>query len=203
MLMHMTPAQTGKNYDHIAAWWLDQMKDSRYGLDALERAIRFVDRCGSALDVGCGCEGRFLRTLQGRGFTCTGVDISETMIALARPRIAGVRFFVADICEWKLPERFDFIAAWDSLFHLPADAHLPVLTKLCDGLHPGGVMLFSGGGMVEDREVSGEMNGYRFEYSTPGVDGFTDCLRRCGCSLKHLEYDQVPQNHVYLIAQKN
>ena len=38
----MNPEDTGKNYDAIASWWLEQMKDSTYGLAALERALTFA-----------------------------------------------------------------------------------------------------------------------------------------------------------------
>ncbi len=198
----MTPEETGLHYDRIASWWLDQMKDSTYGLAALERALKFVPQTGSALDVGCGCEGRFLRVLSERGFECTGVDVSHEMIALAKNRFPAIRFAIADICEWELPQSFDFISAWDSTFHLPLESEEPVLEKLCAGLNPRGVMMFSGGGGDEPSEVSGEFGGQRFEYSTLGVPGFLDCLRRFGCSIKHVEYDQHPENHVYLVAQK-
>ena len=79
----MNPEETGKNYDAMASWWLNQMKESMYGVAALERARSFVENCRHALDVGCGCEGRFIRILQERGFQCTGLDISDVMVALA------------------------------------------------------------------------------------------------------------------------
>jgi SAM-dependent methyltransferase len=196
------PEEIGQKYDRIASWWLGQMKDSSYGLAALERALKFVRKTGSALDVGCGCEGRFLRVLSGRGFECMGVDVSREMIALAKSRFPSIRFVVADICECQLPQGFDFISAWDSTFHLPRESQEPVLKKLCAGLNPGGVLLFSGGGGDEPGEIAGEFGGQRFEYSTLGVPGFLHCLRRFGCSIKHVEYDQHPENHAYLIAQK-
>lgn len=198
----MTPEETGRHYDRIASCWLGQMKDSTYGLPALDRALKFLDTCDSALDVGCGCEGRFLKALLARGAQCTGIDVSNEMVALARDRFPQVQFEVGDICTWALPQKFDFISAWDSIFHLPLDRHEPVLKKLCDGLNPGGVLLFSSGGGDTAGEVSGEMGGERFDYSTLGVPRFIDCLQRFVCSLKHLEYDQHPENHVYLIAQK-
>jgi 2-polyprenyl-3-methyl-5-hydroxy-6-metoxy-1,4-benzoquinol methylase len=79
----MDPKETGKNYDAMASWWLEHMKESTYGVAALECALRFVENRHHALDVGCGCEGRFIRMLQERGFHCTGLDISEAMVALA------------------------------------------------------------------------------------------------------------------------
>ena len=75
------------------------MKGSTYGVPALERALRFVEHGGRrVLDVGCGCEGRFLRVLMERGFQCTGLDISKEMITTAKKRYPEVAFAVGDIC---------------------------------------------------------------------------------------------------------
>jgi trans-aconitate methyltransferase len=133
-LAAMDTKDTAQNYDAIAGWWLQQMKESTYGLAALERTLTFVGEGRHALDVGCGCEGRFFRILLERGFACTGLDISHEMIALARQRYPVVYFVTGDICTWSLPRQYDLITAWDSIFHLPLEAHEPVLEKLCKGL---------------------------------------------------------------------
>ncbi len=39
-------------------------------------------------------------------------------------------------------------------------------------------------------------------YSTLGVNGFVRLLMKLGCVCIHLEYDQYPEIHSYLIAQK-
>jgi ubiquinone/menaquinone biosynthesis C-methylase UbiE len=98
----MDPKDTAQNYDAIAAWWLQQMKESTYGVAALERTLTFVGAGRHALDVGCGCEGRFFRILLERGFNCTGLDISKEMIALATQRYPTVSFVKGDICKWSL-----------------------------------------------------------------------------------------------------
>ncbi len=198
----MNPKETGKNYDALASWWLEQMKDSTYGVAALERALAFVESGRHALDVGCGCEGRFLRILQGHGFHCTGLDISEAMVALAAQRYPDADFAVGDICAWPLPRQYDVITAWDSTFHLPLEQHEPVLLKLCNGLSKNGVILFTCGGGDGQENVQGEFGGRRFEYSSLGVPEFIRLLWRGGCAIQHLERDQHPLNHVYIVAQK-
>ena len=197
----MDPQETGKKYDAIAAWWLEQMRESTYGVAALEHALTFV-KPGHALDVGCGCEGRFIRILSERGFHCTGLDISSAMVDLARPRYPEADFAVGDICTWPLPRRYDLITAWDSTFHLPLEQHEPVLQKLCEGLSPNGVLLFTCGGGEAPEQVQGEFGGQQFGYSTLGVPVFVRLLWRFGCAIRHLEYDQYPENHVYVIARK-
>ncbi|MBS0181373.1 MAG: class I SAM-dependent methyltransferase [Nitrospira sp.] len=198
----MDPTQTARNYDAIASWWLQQMKDSTYGLAALERAITSVGAGRYALDVGCGCEGRFLRTLLERGFDCSGLDISREMIALAKQRYSEASFVVGDICGWPLPRRYDLITAWDSTFHLPLENQEPVLLKLCEGLSPDGVLLFTCGDGKEPGSIQGEFGGKRFEYSSLGVSEFVRILSLGGCAIQHLERDQYPLNHVYIVAKK-
>lgn len=195
----MNPKETAKRYDAIASWWLQQMKGSTYGVAALERALKFVAKGRKALDVGCGCEGRYINILQKRGFHCTGLDISHEMIVLARKRNPKAQFAVGDICTWRLPRQYDLITAWDSLFHLPLTRHEAVLRKLCRGLTKQGVLLFTCG---EARgTVRGEFGGKDFKYSSLGVPEFCRLLWRCGCTIQHIEYDQYPENHVFLIAR--
>ncbi|MDF0675353.1 MAG: class I SAM-dependent methyltransferase [Nitrospira sp.] len=129
-LKPMDPTDTAHNYDAIASWWLQQLKNSTYGVEAIERTLTFIGSGRHALDIGCGCEGRFLRILLERGFDCAGLDISQEMIALAKQRYPAVSFVTGDVCTWSLPRQYDLITAWDSLFHLPLKSHEPVLEKL-------------------------------------------------------------------------
>ena len=199
----MKPEETGSHYDRIARWWQTQHLHSTYGVAALERAIRFVENKTTALDIGCGSSGRFIEVLIKYGFIPTGVDISAEMISLATQRHPGVTFYAEDICTWQFPQSYDLISAWDSTFHLPIAEQGPVLKKICDGLNSRGILLFTCGGGIEPQEISGGFEGEAFDYSTLGVDEFLRLLIEFGCTCKHLEYDQYPENHVYIVAQKS
>jgi len=199
----MKPEETGSHYDRIAQFWQDQHIDSIYGVSALERAIKFVENRSTALDIGCGSSGRFIEVLVKNGFTPTGIDVSSEMISLARQRHPAVTFYVEDISTWQFPQRYDLITAWDSTFHLPIKEQEPVLKKICEGLSSKGVVLFTCGGGSSPQEISGGFEGETFDYSTLGVNEFLRLISEFGCSCKHLEYDQHPENHVYIIAQKH
>jgi SAM-dependent methyltransferase len=198
----MKPEETGLHYDRIALWWQQKHMHSTYGIAALERAIKFVENRSAALDIGCGSSGRFIEVLMKHGFSSTGIDISPEMISLARQRHPDVAFYAADICTWQLPQKYDLVSAWDSTFHLPIAEQQPVLKKMCDGLNSKGVVLFTCGGGNSLQEISGGFEGETFDYSTLGVNEFLRLIGEFGCSCKHLEYDQYPENHVYIIAQK-
>jgi len=198
----MKPEETGLHYDRIALWWQKQHVHSIYGLTALEKAIKFAENKSTALDIGCGSSGRFIEALIKNGFTPEGVDISTEMIALAKQRHPDVTFYVENICTWELPRKYDLISAWDSTFHLPLVEQKPVLKKMCNGLNPKGIILFTCGGGFSPEEISGGFEGESFDYSTLGINEFLRLIIEFGCSCKHVEYDQYPENHIYIIAQK-
>lgn len=196
----MEPSQIGANYDAIALWY-QQNIPATYGVAALERALAFTAGKGVALDVGCGSHGRFLERLEAEGFQTEGLDISAKMIELARERTPNAAFHVADICQWEPPKKYNFISAWDSTFHLPIGEQEPVLRKLCGALAPGGVLLFTCGGGPAG-EITGSFADHEFGYSTLGVEEFVRLLHLSGCFCRHVEYDQWPEGHVHLVAQK-
>ena len=144
----MSGPSIGEQYDVLADWWADTHRESSYGVEALTRALSFARPGGRALDVGCGAGGRLARRLEERGFSLTGLDASEKMIALAREQHPQGKFTQVEVQEWTPDGTYDFILAWDSLFHLPLDQQQPVLAKLCGALAEGGVFIYSFGDAV-------------------------------------------------------
>ncbi|GGB96394.1 hypothetical protein GCM10011352_23140 [Marinobacterium zhoushanense] len=198
----MQPKQIGLAYDQITQLWTRPEFNQANGIHQHERAIAFTNMRGAALDVGCGCNGRIEQLLLEKGFTPEGVDISARMIEQMRARFPSLTFHHADICTWPLPRQYDFISAWDSLWHLPLDQHEPVLRKLFAQLNPGGVCIFSAGGLDSaDQHLDASM-GPELYYSTLGIPALLRVIDEAGCLCKHLEFDQYPELHTYFIVQK-
>ena len=202
MTLIMTPTDVGRSYDVIAQRW-QAPKHPLSGLALHERAMQFVKTRRNALDAGCGCSGRFIDLLSGQGFKVEGVDVSERMVTLARQRDPNLRFYHEDICQWVLPRKYDFITGWDSIWHVPLDAQGSVLEKLCDGLTEGGVLIFSMGGLDQPGEVEDAHMGPPMYTSTLGIPKTLALLAQRGCICRHLEYDQYPELHLCIIAQKS
>ena len=197
----MNPIEVGQSYDSIAdRWQAPQL--SLDGLAQHERALQFVSNRGNALDAGCGCNGRFIDLLRQRGFTVEGVDVSERMIALARQRDPTVQFYHADICQWEPPRKYDFITGWDSIWHVPLAAQDRVLQKLCAALNPGGVLIFTTGGVDIPGDVQDAHMGPPMYTAALGIPRTLELLSDFGCICRHLEYDQHPALHLYIVAQK-
>ena len=85
-----------------------------------------------ALDAGCG-SGRHAIVLAERFDRVVGIDISETLINLARagPSPPNVRYQVCDLMDFTDPEGFDLVFSSTTLHHLPdLDAALQHLRGL-------------------------------------------------------------------------
>ena len=197
----MQPNEIGRSYDTIAHVWQEPNIQSN-GIPQFERAIKFTKARNHALDIGCGSSGRFFDLLLKHGFQVEGIDVSEKMIALARQRHPNVPLHHADIVTWSLPRRYDFISAWDSIWHLPLEMHELVLHKICDGLTRDGVLIFTTGGVDKPEEKSDSCMGPPMYYSVLGIPKTLELLTRFNCICRHLEYDQYPEQHLYIIAQK-
>ena len=197
----MRPVEIGQSYDTIAHLWREPHIQS-IGMSQLDRALKFTTARQYALDIGCGCSGRLIDVLITHGYQVEGVDVSERMIALAKERQPKVALHRADICQWNLPRRYDFILAWDSIWHVPLEEQRPVMEKIWGGLTQHGVCLFTMGGLDEPGEKIDSCMGPPMYYSTLGIPKTLELLTRCGCVCRHLEFDQYPEQHLYIIAQK-
>lgn len=196
----MEPSVLGKKYDKIAKWWHDKNVNSLYGVEQVKKAISFTTPKGRALDVGCGAGGRFISILQDQDFAITGLDVSQQMIQLVRENHPDHEFLLQDICTWQTAEKFDFILAWDSIFHLPLETQKPVLSKLAGLLAKDGVLIYTFGDAIGDH--TDQWHNDTFYYSSIGINENLQVLMDNGLTIMHLELDQYPLKHVYAIAKK-
>ena len=108
------------------------------------------------LDVGCGAGIPVAQHLA-RTFCLTGLDISSSMIALARKNVPAAKFVLADVVKTEFPaSSFDAIVSFYAIFHIPRQEHLNLFRQFAQWLRPGGLLLFTvarqddGPGYTED-----------------------------------------------------
>lgn len=199
----MNPEKTAANYDQIAQHWDNSHFDRTYGIRQHQRALQFLQGSGKALDIGCGSSGRIIDLLLGSGFEVEGLDLSREMLKRARRHHPDLTFHQVDICNWTFPCRFDFISAWDSIWHVPLAQQTGLVRKICQGLAPGGVFIFTSGGVDEPDEVTNDCFGQALYHAAPGVTNLLSTIDDAGCHCRHLEYDGgFPDRHLYLIVQR-
>jgi len=198
----MHPKLIGKAYDEITHLWNPDRFNAQNGIAQHQRALTFVDSRGKALDVGCGCNRRVLDYLDNEGFKYEGLDVSEKTIKLARQQHPEVVFYHEDICEWEITQKYDFITAWDSLWHIPLNEHQHVISKLLSALNPSGVLIFSFGGLEEPDEHTNQLMGPTVYYSTLGTFAYLRLVTELGGIIRHFEFDQYPEPHAYIVLQR-
>ncbi|MGH1430939.1 MAG: class I SAM-dependent methyltransferase [Neptuniibacter sp.] len=198
----MKPSEIGEAYDQIVHKWTDEKFNRENGVEAHKRALAFLKEGKSALDAGCGCTGRFFDLLIENGLTPEGIDISEKMVELVSEKYPDLNIHHADICQWQPSRQYDFITAWDSIWHVPLEEKENLIRKLCQALTPGGVFIFSTGGVDAPEFITDDTMGPTVYYSTLGIPKYLEVIADESCICRHLEYDQYPELHLYLIVQK-
>jgi SAM-dependent methyltransferase len=198
----MTPQQTARSYDKLASHWNSDEFNRTNGIAQHKWAFRFASRKGVAIDVGCGSSGRIIDLMISEGFEAEGLDISPEMVRMAKSRHPEVLFHLADICDWDFPKKYDFISAWDSIWHAPLESHEAILRKLCEGLNHGGILIFTSGGLDRPGEVTNPCLGQPLYHASLGIPRLLEIVSQQGCICRHLEYDQHPELHLYLIIQR-
>jgi predicted TPR repeat methyltransferase len=200
----MDHAAIASAYDDIAERWLNERFNQANGIRQHERALGFLQDAadGWALNVGCGCNTRFNPLMREYGMQIEGIDISERMVALAREADPTVLLHHADVCEWQPQRSYRFISAWDSIWHVRLEEQRPLMLKLMQALEIGGVFIFTAGGLdAEDTHVDAAM-GPEVYYSTLGIPGLLEVIDEGGCIVRHLEFDQYPEKHLYIVVQR-
>ncbi len=191
-------------YDEIADLWRDDRFNNEDGIAQHRRALSFLKGTGYALNVGCGCNTRLNVLMRERGLKVEGVDVSLRMLELLRDSDPEITLYQADIRTWQPVHDYDFITAWDSIWHIPLEQQRPVMRKLMSrsSLREDGVFIFSAGGTETPAEHTDSNMGPEVYYSSLGIPGILRVIEESACICRHLEFDQFPESHLFVIAQK-
>ncbi|PAJ72968.1 SAM-dependent methyltransferase [Pseudoalteromonas sp. NBT06-2] len=165
----MEPLKQADNYDKIANHWVSENFNRDNGIEQHKRALQLVKKKEKAIDVGCGSSGRIIDVLLNDGFIVEALDLSIEMLNIARQSHPDVQFYHADICKWDFPKKYDFISAWDSVWHAPLEEQENILKKLCNALTPKGVLIYTSGAVDEPGDGSNEFLGQILDYAAIGI----------------------------------
>ena len=133
-------------YERLAAHYdlFTAAYDHRRWVTALDRLARDHGLTGSkVLDLGCGT-GRAIGPLRELGYDVTGVDVSPSMVAVARERHPDVAVEVADMRALPSVGPFDLVLCLDDAVNYLLDEHElnAALSSIRPVLADGGLLVF-------------------------------------------------------------
>jgi ubiquinone/menaquinone biosynthesis C-methylase UbiE len=96
------------------------------------------------LDAGSGTGIPIARFLTQQGHEVTGIDLSRTMVEVARKNVPDASFQQMNMTEITLPPNsFDGVISCYATIHVPREKHAKVFESFHTVLRPSGVMLVS------------------------------------------------------------
>ncbi|USQ82846.1 methyltransferase domain-containing protein [Streptomyces phaeoluteigriseus] len=199
-------------YDAIAEDYADRFRDLHAKLP-WDRAVfalyaELVGAGGKVADLGCG-PGRVTGHLASLGLSMSGLDLSESMLTVARRENPGIRFERGSMLELgHEDDSLDGVVSWYSSIHTPADRLPRLFAEFRRVLRPGGHALLAFQVGDEPRHLErpwGHPVSLDFHRRTP--EGMAELLAEAGFSVRSRtvrapepELDEkVPQ--AYLVAR--
>ncbi|MFF7545606.1 class I SAM-dependent DNA methyltransferase [Streptomyces canus] len=142
-------------YDTVAEDYAEQFRDG-LAEAPLDRAViagfaELVGKDGTVADLGCG-PGRVTGYLASLGLSVFGLDLSESMLAIARRENPGLRFEQGSMLELDLPVgALSGALSYYSSIHTPVEELPRLFAEFHRVLAPGGHLLVAFQAGDEDR----------------------------------------------------
>ncbi|HEX6575392.1 MAG TPA: methyltransferase domain-containing protein [Gemmatimonadaceae bacterium] len=200
------------SYDSAAKAYADHLFDELDG-KPLDRHLlnRFVDEFanhGKIIDLGCG-PGHIAKYVHDRGGDVIGIDLSPSMIAVARERVPDVPFHEGDMRSLDLRDHSaDGLISFYSIVHFTAEALPDVFTEARRVITPDGLFLIAfhiGEESNHVDELFGESVSLDFQFHQPEI--VAGALQRSGFRvIERTEREpypeaEYPSRRCYMLAR--
>ncbi len=134
-----------KVYDIIGERFFENRSQNLMEEKYLELICSLIPKQGNILDLGCGSGKPIFEYFKNRGYQVVGVDASEKILSIARENFPEDEFFLMDMRQLKLEQKFNAIIAWHSFFHLEGKDQEKMFKIIQEQLEPNGVLMFTSG----------------------------------------------------------
>jgi SAM-dependent methyltransferase len=156
----------------------------------LGEALARIAAGADVLELGCGPGWDAIAIADGRSYT--GVDVSTTMLALARERVPSGTFLEHDLTTLELPEAsFDAVVSLYVFGHVPAAEHRSTYRRVASWLRPGGVFCASFP-LTPGDDVEADWLGVPMFFGGIGREATEVGLREAGFELELAEVRENP-----------
>ena len=139
-----TDSATVAVYDAAAHHYAAKYESMGARVDDITRGFELCDSSEQpfVVEIGCG-NGREAALICGRTDNYIGVDVSASMLEIAREKVPGANFVLSDVMTYDFPSDIDVVFAFASLLHLPKESMQHVFLNVTEALRAGGVFYVS------------------------------------------------------------
>jgi SAM-dependent methyltransferase len=196
-------------YNRIAEdWHRDHQRDD-WWIEGTDAFVSHIPQGGRVLDVGCG-GGFKSKYLTNKGLKVTGIDFSESMVAIARREVADAEFMVMDMRDVpSLNGEFDGIFVQAALLHIPKKEAPQIVRSFANKLASHGALYIAVKGMrsggAEEEIVEENDYGYAYErfFSYWSREEIVSMLEKAGLRVVYgKEKPSAETNWIQVIARK-
>lgn len=176
--------EVGIGYEKAFGQLPEQLAAVEWLLDRLPGGAR-------VLDVGSGTGRPVAELLDRAGHAVTGIDVSGTMVDLARRQVPGARFEQCDVRGFTAPaEGYDAVCAFFPLLMMDRAGAADALRRMASWLKPGGFLV--GATVPADvADVEIVWMGRRARVSSFSAEEYLRLLREeCGLEVLHSAVSQ-------------
>ena len=128
---------TRDTYNRHGHVWAKNRGDEKYYSKELAEFNRLLPK-GRVLDIGSG-SGRDARAISSLGYQYVGVDISSTLLEIARKRLPELKFLKQSLYNLSFPYKFDGFWAAAVLVHIPKPRMDEALSSIKNVIKPGAI----------------------------------------------------------------
>lgn len=128
-------------YEKIAGVYTKTYFDDKSDFSFIDKFLAYLKPKSKVLDVGSG-PGQFTKYMTEKGFEVTGIDLTKSMLAIAKKRVPQATFRHMDMRKLEFKkDSFDGLLIAYSLIHIPSSEVIDTLKGFNHVTQPGGYIL--------------------------------------------------------------
>jgi ubiquinone/menaquinone biosynthesis C-methylase UbiE len=204
------PLTAAELFDAIGADYEDVFGRPPLVDRAVQDLLRRLPPGSRVLDIGSGTGWPVAHDLTAAGHRVTGLDVSSTMVGIARGKVPSATFVHVDVREWTSPDRsWDAVCAFFPFLQMSRADTAAVLADIARWLVPGGWLVIVTVPTDREREVE-EFFGYQVEITSFPPPALQKCVEAVGLTVvdTHLELFQPDapgspaESHLLIAARR-
>lgn len=190
-----------ETYNRVAEIFAKERDKTLFERPWLDRFLAHVPPPRQILDLGCGSGEPIARYLMDRRVRLTGVEGATKMLEVFKATLPEARAIFADMRQLALPDRYDGILAWNTLFHLSPDAQRAMFPIFAAHAAPRAALMFTSGDAAG--EVTGQVAGTEVYHASLDPSEYESLLQETGFEVvNYVPCDPKTREHTIWLARK-